>query len=219
MKKIYKYERRNRHLAALFLKIMKDNPDYTGEKAFEKTLGHYGIVVQKDEFAKLFHEFQECYACIMYYYREKIIFTLLQAGIELHVYSETWKTAPFGNHKGLVCHPALDVVSCFKVMQQSKISLNIMSGHKDGLTERILNAMLCKSVVMSDRSTALEEQFTNGEDLILFSLRQLEELPLMVRDLLSDEERQERIAQNGFRVASENHLWINRVRQLFTDVM
>lgn len=214
LKEIYEFKRNDRFLASRFIWIMKNNPDYTGEKAFCKTLEYYDIKIEKKEFAELFHRMLICCSCIMYYYREKIIRTLLQAGIKLHLYSETWKCAPFGNHSSLICHPALDAVSSLKVMQQSKISLNVMSWHKDGMTERVLNAMLCKSVVVSDRSTGLEEGFLNGEDLVLFSLDKLEELPKIIKELLEDEEKQKGIAQRGYEKAVKNHLWINRVGQL-----
>ena len=83
-------------------------------------------------------------------------------------------------------------------MARSKISLNIMSWHKDGLTERVLNAMLCRSVVLSDWSLALEENFANGKDLLLFSLNQIGRLPGMIKDLLEDEARLGTISRNGF---------------------
>ena len=99
-------------------------------------------------------------------------------------------------------------------MQQSKISLNIMSWHKDGLTERILNGMLCHSAILSDKSTRLEEEFIDGEDILLFNLSQIEKLPRQVNELLLNPDRLQRIAENGYKKASQRHLWIHRAQQL-----
>ena len=103
-------------------------------------------------------------------------------------------------------------------MQQSRLSLNIMSWHKDGLTERVLNAMLCQSVVLSDKSTTLEQDFMDGKDLILFDLTKLEELPSLVNNLLSDHEKLQQIALSGYRKARQNHLWEHRAEQLLKKI-
>lgn len=214
LKRFYKLERRLRFLAAKFVGMMRKHPNDTGEEALGKTLKYCHMSIQEDEFEELFYKLRECCYCMMYYYREKIVETLLQAGIELHVWSETWKNAPYGTNSRLICHPALDVVSCLRVMQQSAVSLNVMSWHKDGVTERVVNAMLCKSAVVSDWSSGLEEQFVNGKDLVIFSLERLDELPVIVNKLLADEDKRKSIAQSGYEKAAAGHLWINRVRLL-----
>ena len=80
-------------------------------------------------------------------YFNPVLETLLEAGLEIHVYSESWQHSPFAAFSNLICHPELQITESLQVMQQFRISLNIMSWHKDGLTERILNTMLCQSVM------------------------------------------------------------------------
>ena len=172
----------------------------------------------RDAFLQLFYEMRQCCFCIMLYYREQIIRTLLEAGLTIHVYSDSWKNAPFAHHPGLVIHPALSVSESLEVMQQSRISLNIMSWHKDGLTERILNSMLCQSVVVSDRSLALEEFFSDGEEILLFSLKETDRLPAMLKELLQDDSRMRQIMAKGYQKACEEHLWIRRAKQLLEEI-
>lgn len=212
------FERPKRFLAARFLLLMRRNPDCPAELAFQKALDYYHISLDNDGFLSLFFELRLASFCIMHYYREKIIRTLLDAGIEIHVYSPTWHNAPFFGHEKLICHPALNAEESLKVMAQSRISLNVMSWHKDGLTERVLNAMLCRSVVLSDRSTALETNFSNGNDLLLFSLHQIHQLPGLVKGLLADDARLEAIANHGFEKAFANHQWKNRAER-FLEIL
>lgn len=211
---IKSYARPYRFIAARFLHIMRRNPDYPTEQAFHETLEYYHIDICDADFLDLFYEMRQVCFCIMTYYREKIINTLLNAGVIIHVYSESWKNAPFAKHPCLICHPAIPVEESLKIMAQSRISLNIMSWHKDGLTERIFNAMLCHSSVLSDRSTALEDAFINGHDLMLFSLQNLSTLPSLVETLLKDEKKQQILANNGYAKAFLHHQWINRAEQL-----
>lgn len=203
-----------------FLGEMKRHPNEPAEIAFQKVLTHHELHPNDDCFLELF--FSSRHACfgIMYYYREKVIQTLLNAGISIHVYGKSWDNSPFSSHPCLIKHQELMPEEGLAVMQKSLISLNIMTWHKDGLTERVLNAMLCQSVVLSDSSTALEEYFDNGNDLLLFSLEHLDELPSLIKQFVGEQRtcdasanascQIQSIAQNGYLKVSLQHLWQHR---------
>lgn len=215
---IYSYPRSYRMFAARFLYSMRKNPDFPAEKAFAEVLDFYGLALSDNEFLNLFAAMKPVTDCIAAYFREKTVRTLLNAGIELHVYGDSWEAAPFSNHKYLIHHPALPMNESLQAIKESKISLNIMSWHKDGLTERILNPMLCQTAVLSDKSTRLEEEFVDGKDIILFSFSELDRLPAKVKHLLSDGRYLEHLAQNGYRKATENHLWYHRAQRLLNYI-
>lgn len=105
-----------------------------------------------------------------------------------------------------------------EIMKSAKIVLNVMPGFKDGSHDRILSAMLAKSVCLTDKSKYLMEEFKDGEDIAFYSLSELTKLPDIVRDLLSDEERLKEIAENGYKKAVENHTWEKRARQILEFV-
>ena len=218
LKVIAGFPRKNRFLAARFITIMKQYPDLPAETAFQQALDFYQYKLSEKEFFHLFFDMRQCSFVIMLYYREKIIKTLLDAGIPIHVFSETWEQAPYAGHPCLHCHGEVDVKKSLHIMQQSKLSLNIMSWHKDGLTERVLNALLCESVVVSDKSSTLEEDFVDGQDLVLFDLKRLEALPGLIQDLLADDERLQQIAANGCHKAKQKHLWTHRASQLLDRI-
>lgn len=211
---IYTLERPFRFWAARLIHILRHAPNLPTEVAFQQVLSHYNIRLADASFLELFYQFRDIGRCVIYYYREKVIQILLDAHIQIHVYSDSWQNAPFSEHPYLIRHQEISMEDSLSVMQQSKISLNLMSWHKDGLTERVLNSMLCHSVVLSDRSTRLEEEFVDGEDIILFDLLQIEKLPEQITKLLSDTNKLQRIAENGYKKASQGHLWIHRAQQL-----
>lgn len=70
-----------------------------------------------------------------------------------------------------------------------KISLNIMPWFKDGFQERIAAAMLSGTVSVTDESIYIRENFTDGKEQVLYSLKNLEELPVKVKWLLEPPER------------------------------
>lgn len=203
-------DRQLRFLTAHLLQEMKSHPDLPAETALENILRNQNISLSDEEFLNLFYKTRYACFCVTYYYREKIIRTLLNADITIHVYGDSWMISPFADHPRLVIHPALTPAENLLVMQQTKVSLNIMTWHKDGLTERILNAMLCRSAVISDKSVSLEEYFTDRENIVLFSLEHLEELPSKVRNLFADENLLRKIAYNGYQKCRQEHLWLHR---------
>lgn len=211
---LYSLRGPHRTLAARFLHVMRRNPDYPAEKALDEVLEYYGIRTGNADFLNLLETLRYVISCVSSYYREKIIRVLLDAGIEIHVYGDNWNKAPFAGHKCLICHPAIDVEASLHIMERAKISLNVMSWHKDGFTERVLNSMLAGAAVLSDKSTRLEEEFVNGEEILLFDLKQIDALPCRVKALLSNDEKLKGIAENGRKKAMEKHLWIHRAKEL-----
>lgn len=210
---IYAFDASCRFLAARFMLRMKRCPNETAEQSLSSVLEACALKLEREEFLTLFYKMRYTYICIMSYYREKIIRAILDAGIEIHVYGATWKCAPFADHPCLRRHLELSMEESMQVMQRSKITLNIMSWHKDGITERVLNGMLCQTAVVSDWSRRLEEEFMDGEEIVLFDLNQIERLPGIIENLLKDEERLQKISVNGYHKAAGRHLWKHRAEQ------
>lgn len=201
-----------RFLAARFLLYMKQSPNSTAEDALYRALEHYKIRLSQEAFLELFGELKAVIQCIMYYYREKVVETILNAGIELHVYGDSWKESPFAGSPLLKMHEAVYGEAAIRVLAQSKISLNIMAWHKDGFTERIADSMLAGAVVVSDYSTQLEEFY--GGETVLFDLQQLGDLPKLLTGLLRDEDTRESLAEAVERKARTMATWEVRAKEL-----
>lgn len=215
---LYKKNVWTRHLAARCLRFLKECPNITVEMALEKTLYFYKIQIDEKKFEELFYNFRYLTTVIAYYFREKVMATLLDAGITVHVFGDTWYKSPFVGYPNCILHSHLTTYESIEIFQKSKISLNIMKWHKDGFTERIANSLLCQSLVLSDKSQYLEENFISGKELVLYDLSELEALPSIVNNLLSDSALLEDIVANGYRKAIKQHLWIHRAEQILNII-
>ena len=147
--------------------------------------------------------------------RMKIIQTLVDAGIRVTVYGGGWKDSP------LYGHPLFDLRAdmipfedSLRLMEDSKIVLNQLTWFRDGCSERIFNTMLQGAVCLTDDSFYLREQFTDGEDLVFYSMQELNRLPQIVKDLLEDPDRMQRIADSGYRAAKSGHTWAHSAEEL-----
>lgn len=211
---IHREDRERSHLLSHYIRYMRKNLDETPERAFEKALADFDIAYTREEFIELFWQERWVFLKMAQYYRGKVVEALLDAGIHLHVFGDTWQNCPMRENDHLVCHEAALGEEALKVYAGSKIALNVMTWHKDGFTERIANAMLQKAVVVTDKTTYLEDNFADGEELVLFELDRLSELPVRVKELLADEEKRSRIAQAGYEKAAAYHTWSCRAAEL-----
>lgn len=208
--------------AGRLLKQMRRQPNRPIEQVFLEVLHQEGISEpEPSDFAVSLHRMMNAGRAVLFYYREKIISTLLEAGLTVHVFSESWEKSPFAAHPGLIIHEAAAYEESLDIMAQSRISLNIMSWHKGGMTERVANAMLNRSVCVTDQTSYLTAHFCDGQDIVLFDLEQIQALPDKLGELLSDEEKCSRIAQAGYEKALKEHTWSNRAKrfmEILTDI-
>lgn len=207
-------DKKRAYLLNRYILYMRTDLKMTPEEALKRTLADYGIVCDKEEFKQIMHRERWVTYCLSYHYRNKVIWLLLNAGIAIHVFGDTWKQSPMWGHPQLIWHEAVMGEEALEVYAKSKLSLNIMTWHKDGFTERIANAMLQKSVVVTDRTTYLEENFENGRELLMFDLGQLGELPGQIKELLSNEEKRAKIAECVYQKALKYHTWDARAKTL-----
>ena len=191
-------DRRDRFFANRFLLIMRKNPRLTAEEAFSQTLDFYGVTCGDAEFLELFYKMRRVIFCVMHYYRCRIIKSILKSGLTLHVFGDCWKRSPFFGEPGLICHADVTMEESMEVWRKSKLSLNVMSWHKGGFTERMANIMLSKAALVTDETSYLNGRFSDGEDLIVFRLKEWETLPELLKGYFNQPEKIQMIAENGY---------------------
>lgn len=206
--------RKIRFLANRFLLYMRGNTDLTVEEAFAKALEYYGITLTDEEFLKLLYEMGPVLQCVMYYYREKVIETLIKAGIHVDIWGESWKKSKLLGYPELVIHQDVESRESLAILNNAKVSLNVMAWHKGGFTERIANSMLAGAAVLTDKTTYNEYGFCSGEQCMMFSLEKLEELPYIAKHLLEDDKWRQQIAKRGYEYAKSHHTWDDRAQEL-----
>ncbi len=203
-----------RFIANHFLTELRRNTNFTAEEALREVYRKKGEEPDREAFLAILWEIRRVYYCAMHYYRYRIIKKLLEAGIQIDVFGETWQNCPLHVYPNLVCHPEVNYEESVQVWQQSKLSLNVMSWHKGGFTERMANIMLCRAALVTDDTTYLLGKYSPGEDIIVFRLDELDKLPGKVKEYLADDEKRQKLAENGWRKACSNETWDVRARKL-----
>ena len=181
----------------------------------QRLLDYYKVCCTKEEFEQQFAGVKWVMLKLAHYYRKKTVETLLKEGITLHVFGDSWKKSALCKYPSLICHEQAIGEQALEVYGNSKLTLNIMTWHKDGFTERIANALLQKSVVVTDWTCYLENNFTDDQEIIIFKLDELRGLPQRISRLLADDCRRKGMAEQAYQKAVKYHTWERRAKQLF----
>lgn len=148
------------------------------------------------------------------FFREQAVRILVESGISVTAYGTGWNQCdwsdnPYLNYGGKVLAPQI-----LPLMNDSKIVLNTMTWFKAGAHDRIFNGMLAGSAVVTDDSTYLRREFTDGKELVMFSLKDLATLPERVFDLFGHMKSTQEMADCGYLAAKTGHTWKSRAEYL-----
>lgn len=197
-----------------FIKKLLEYPDLTYENALKETFKDYGLEdVKQDEFHELAVEFQQVGEYVRLYFRDKIIRQIITNGIKIHIFGEGWEEFESEYANNLIVESGNWYIAQ-KAVANAKISLNVMPWFKAGFQERIATAMLSGAVALTDSSKYIDENFTDMENIALYDLKELDNLPVLIKYILNHEEIGVKISQNGKKMALENHRWENRSKQI-----
>lgn len=209
---IHEQERPLRFLANKFLLKMRHNPGLTLEEAFSQTLCALGMELDDEAFVEKLYAVRRAVYCVMHNYRSRVIKTLLDSGLQVDVFGDSWYHCPLRVYPNLICHPDITVEESLTIWQQSKLSLNVMSWHKGGFTERMAGIMLAGAVLVTDDTSYLHGRY-DEKDMIVYRLDCLEELPGQIAGVLLEEEKRRKMAENGRRKTEKEHTWDRRAGQ------
>lgn len=199
--------------------ILCQNSTLTTEQAALDTIRKMNMTVTDKQLKTIFRCCEPLDWMARMYYRGRVIQMLAQAKLEIWLLGRGWEnhpTAAFPNvHRIDDRIPFADTLA---YIADAKISLNVMPWFKAGTHERLFNGLLQHSLVLTDKSSWIEENFVAGEEIAVYDLEQLELLPGYVRELLSNRDRAERMIQKGYEKTIKNYTWTNCVDQILETI-
>lgn len=196
------------------LQELVKHPNRTTEDVIEDYFSELELPISEEQLGEYISAFRFLDAYAVSFYREMAVKLLVENGIRVAVYGEGWDRTQWADHPNLIYGGSVPAPQVLPLMHQSKIVLNTLTWFKSGAHDRIFNGMLAGAVVVSDPSSYLEEQFENHQDIELFRLEEIQELPAIVEDLLADLDQAQSIADAGRQKAENCHLWSHRADEI-----
>lgn len=148
--------------------------------------------------------------CIL---REEMLIQLLKNGIDVDIYGHNWElfieyaklVVPDGgkiHFHGDVLYDQLP-----EIYADSRIVLNVLPWFKDGMHDRIPLGMNNGCVTVSDSCDYLEETLQDGENILFYSIEQLEELPELIKEIQRNPKEAAKIAAKAYAYGNAHFTW------------
>ena len=189
------------------------NPQETTEDALEKILLENNIRLEDMVLREVIADLHFIDLYVTSYYREKTIKILAENGIQIALYGYGWENCEWINRSNVFYGGRVAADDIIEKMQDAKIVLSTMTWFKDGTHDRVFNGMLQGAVTVSDSSKYMREEFCEN-DMLLFELAELEQLPEQIKGILQDIDNAQKIADNGYAKAMQKHTWKARANEL-----
>lgn len=212
-----------RQIADRAYELLIANPEKTTEAAIEETLKEAGICLKEEELCRLIADLHYVDLLATSYYREKTIRTLVESGVNIHLYGYGWEECSWIRASNLTYGGRVPASEIVQKMQDARIVLSTMTWFKDGTHDRVFNGMLAGAVAVTDSSVYMKEEFPqtegDGAKLIMFELTEISKLPDTVKRLLADPQKMQQIADRGYCYAQQCHTWRSRAQELEDDLL
>lgn len=192
------------------------HPYKTTEAAIEECLLSIGMQCKDQELKHWITELRFIDSYATSFYREQAVRCLAESGIKVTVFGGGWDRCEWAENPNLIYGGKVLAPQVLELMNHSKIVLNTMTWYKNGIHDRIINGMLAKSLVITDESWYLNENFgKRGENLEAFSLLNMQELPEMTADFLKNPQKMTETAERGYQYAKKHHTWQQRAEYIY----
>lgn len=187
-----------------------EDSDLTTEQAVFLTLRQTGWKISEDTLKIIFRCAESVDWAIRMYQRDRVVTALACSGQELYLLGRGWENHCSAEYPNV--HRIADRVpyeQTLRYMSDAKINLNVFPWFKSGTHDRIFNTLLQHSLPLTDSSRWVDEQFTDGQDIALYSLKHLDQLPDIAERLLKNPEKAEKIIENGYQKVLHEFTWKN----------
>ncbi len=185
-------------------------PDRTLEDVAEKHIRREIPEVTEDELRETMGNMIFLDLYVRSYFRGKAVQVLADAGLKVEVFGGGWEDLECAHPENIINGSSVNSEVCLRKISEAKVSLNVMPWFKDGAHDRVFNTMLNGALLVTDGSIYLREILKDGENCILYDLKDMEQMPGRVKALLADEERLQQVIDKGYETAKRGHTWAHR---------
>lgn len=154
-------------------------------------------------------------AYVRCYTRKELIKELDKCKHKFDLFGSLWDELEL---KHATIHREIPFNLTFTVFAKAKLSVNIMPNFKAGAHDRVFSSQLNGAAVLTDPTTSLLQEYTQGKDILFYDVNHMDNLSDVVDNALDDLDELKKIAQHGSSIAARNHTWANIAKVLLEDL-
>lgn len=193
--------------------LLMQNMTLTLEQAVEHCYARIGIQLSEEDWRDAVRLFKDIDGMLRSGIRAKVVKTLVDHDIKVSVFGEGWEYLEC-RQENLIVHPRVSFEESVKIISNAKIVLNVMPWFKAGVHDRVYTAMINKSVSLTDSSVYMDKTLKNGQNVIFYSINELQKLPQLLTEYMGKEHSLMNIAEQGFQFAHQNESFLCRAKSI-----
>ncbi len=192
-----------------------EDTSLTIERAIRKCMSDYSLRLMDEHVHQIILLFKKMDSVIRAMHRQRVITAIADGGIKIDVFGDGWDFLKnkLIHPENLCIHECVSYEESVNIAAQAKISVNVMPWFKTGFHDRIATAMLNGCVSVTDSSSYIDDNYTDGENIVIYKLDNLSELAGNIRTLLENKNNiTYRFAMAGKKKAVQADTWHERAK-------
>lgn len=192
-----------------------EDTSLTIERAIRKCMSDYSLRLMDEHVHQIILLFKKMDSVIRAMHRQRVITAIADGGIKIDVFGDGWDFLKnkLIHPENLCIHECVSYEESVNIAAQAKISVNVMPWFKTGFHDRIATAMLNGCVSVTDSSSYIDDNYTDGENIVIYKLDNLSELAGNIRTLLENKNNiTYRLAMAGKKKAVQADTWHERAK-------
>lgn len=138
------------------------------------------------------------------YYRHVLVAGLVEKGVPLTLCGVGWEKLNLPSNL-VTLIPSVPFEKTPEIISRSKVSLSINPWFKKGLHDRVVTSMMNHSICATDSSMAIERDFKDGENIIIYDLKNPPAISDRLINLVNDRDEWEKMSQNGYQTVKTKY--------------
>ena len=191
-----------------------EDPVLPMEAGFRELLKAHGEELPDDQFALLMNAMYPVDAFIRDYFRKAVLDALLAEKLPVTVFGEGWEKYSCGDEHSLRREPAVPFALSFERITKAHVLLNVSPIFNRGMHDRVPAGMANHAVVLTDENPYLRRTFTDGKELLFYSLEKPDTLCEQAERTLTDVRLREKIAASAYETFEREYTWKRRAEQI-----
>ena len=190
-----------------------EDTSLTIERAIRKCMSDYSLRLTDEHVHQIILLFKKMDSVIRAMHRQRVITAIADGGIKIDVFGDGWDFLKnkLIHPENLCIHECVSYEESVNIAAQAKISVNVMPWFKTGFHDRIATAMLNGCVSVTDSSSYIDDNYSDGENIVIYKLDNLSELAGNIRTLLENKDNiTYKLAMAGKKKAVQADTWHER---------
>ncbi|MCR4990463.1 MAG: hypothetical protein K6A38_06355 [Lachnospiraceae bacterium] len=200
-------------LVITHIEYMTEHRDMKVEDGLKNVLSDMGITdLAPLDFRNYAIATAMTYKYMKSYFREEIIRYIMESDLPLHIFGSGWEELSGEGSGKTVLHQPVPFNRVNELFKKTRIALNVMPLFKSGSHERVPNAMLNGTAVLSDHSAYLDNEL--GDLIGFYDLKEPWNVANTAFELMSDWHRVYLMTEKAYSYAKENLTWKSRAKDI-----